>query len=143
MARRSGSGELAKELQEQAEKDNPQGKSFKPETGKFDTLKVNESVTGFFMGARHQSIMDRRTRKPKDIYVLKLREDSESERVLKIPCAAMMLQAWEDVVDEYGNGDEQAAILRLRGTKITINRGETTTTKDGNELGSYEIIVWE
>lgn len=117
------------------------GKSFKPETGKFDTLKEKESVTGTFMGAKHQTITDRRTKMPKQIFVLKLRDDTEN--VLKIPAAAMMLQAWEDLVDEYGNGDENQAITRLRGVKMTLNRGEDSRTKDGNVLGSYEIIVWE
>ena len=121
------------------------GRSFKPDTGKFNTLKANESVTGFFMGAKMQTITDRRTRQPKELFVLKLREETEEEigPVRKVPCAAMLLQAWEDVVDEYGNGDQEIAINTLRGKKMTINRGDDTRTKEDNQMGTYEIIVFE
>lgn len=119
------------------------GRSFKPDTGKFDSLVVNQSLTGFFMGAKHQTITDIRTRLPKDIFILKLREDSEESRILKIPAASMMMQAWDDVVDEYGNGDQDEAIRKLRGRKLTINRGEDTKTRGGTQLGQYEIIVWD
>lgn len=121
------------------------GKSFKAETGSFDALKEGESFTGLFIGAKWTEILDRRTRQPKKIYVLKLRkEGDEAEKVYKFPCAAMMLQTWEDICDEYGNGDEDEAVRRLRGRKMTINRGEDTVTKGtNNQLGTYEIIVWE
>ena len=122
--------------------ETPQGgKSFKPGTGKFDTLKENESVTGIFMGARIQTIQDTRTHLAKDLFVIKLR-DEDSQNVLKVPCAAMMKQAWEDVVDEYGNGIEDMAIKQLHGRKMTINRGEDSRTSGGNQLGTYEIIIW-
>lgn len=139
MAKKNTLDELGKTLNTSLEDG---GKSFKPGTGKFDTLHVNESITGFFIGARSQTIEDQRTRRPKDIFVLKLREDDENEIVRKIPCAAMMLQAWDDIVDDYGNGDESAAITNLRGKKMTISRGEDSQTKGGNQLGQYEIIVY-
>lgn len=126
--------------------DNPQqgpvARSFKAETGKFDSLKVNESITGLFMGARDQQITDVRTRQPKTIFVIKLRDES-ADKVRKIPCAAMLLQTWEELVDEYGNGDQDAAMKFLHGRKITINRGSDTKTRDNNVMGTYEIIVWD
>lgn len=138
MARRqtgSGAGDTAKPI--------TGGKSFKADTGKLDSLKVGETLTGFFLGAKTITITDIRTKLPKPLFVLKLREDNEGEKVLKVPCAAMMLQSWDDMVDEYGNGDEAAAIDKLRGKKMTINRSESTQTRGGDELGVYEIIVWE
>lgn len=120
------------------------GKSFKPGSGKFDTIKKpGDSVTGLFIGARKQQIEDTRTHRPKDIFVLKLREENEAQTVRKVPCAAMMLQAWDDIVDEFGNGDEDIAISNLRGRRMTIKRLADSATKGGNQLGQYEIIVGE
>src|SRR5262252_3027181 len=135
---KDGSGPIAEQSQ-------GKGKSFKAETGSFDALRVNDSFTGQFIGAKWQEIQDVRTRQPKKIFVMKFRKDGdETERVYKFPCAAMMLQTWEDMVDEYGNGDEEEAIKRLRGRRMTINRGDDTFTKSSrNQLGTYEMIVWE
>jgi len=120
------------------------GKSFKPGTGKFDTIKKpGESVSGIFIGARKQTIEDQRTHRPKEIFVLKLREETEAAIVRKVPCAAMMLQAWDDIIDEFGNGDEDTAINNLRGHRMTIKRLPDSSTKGGNQLGQYEIIVSE
>src|SRR5215470_12414109 len=105
------------------------GRSFKAETGKFDSLKVNESITGTFIGARSQQITDQRTREPKQIFVLRL-HDAANDRVIKLPCASMLRQTWEDLVDEYGKGDVDKAVDFLRGHKITINRGDDTKTRD-------------
>src|SRR5262245_20143265 len=81
------------------------GKSFKPGSGKFDSLKKpGDVLTGVFLEAKIQNIEDQRTHRPKDIFVLKIRNE-QSQNVYKIPCAAMMLQAWDDIIDEYGNGD--------------------------------------
>jgi len=123
----------------------PKGKSFRPDTGKFTSIAVNESHTGEFMGARTQQITDLRSKvgAKKDILVIKLR-DVDTDEVKKIACAHMLVQAWEDVVDEYGNGDESVAINKLRGTRMTINRGPDEKTKTSNNvIGTYEIIVWE
>jgi len=117
----------------------PTGRSFKAETGKFDSLVVGQSVSGVFMGAREQEITDTRTRQPKTLFVLKLRD--ENDKVLRIPCAAMLLQTWEELVDAYGNGEQTTAIRMLHGRKMTINRGPDTRTKDGNVMGTYEIVV--
>ena len=122
-------------------------KVFKSETGKFDSLKEKESFTGTFVGAKHTEITDTRNRnrgEKNPIFVLKPRKDGdESDKVYKFPCAAMMLQVWEDIVDEYGDGDEDRAINALRGRRMTINRGVDSKTRDGNALGNYEMIVWE
>jgi hypothetical protein len=124
-------------------KDIP-GKSFKPGTGKFDTIKKpGDSVSGIFIGARSQTIEDTRTHRPKELFVIKLREENEAAVVRKVPCAAMMLQAWDDIVDEYGNGDEAIAISNLRGHRMKIKRLPDSETKGGNQLGQYEIIVSE
>lgn len=120
----------------------PVGKSFKPDVGKFDSLAVGDVLTGVFMGARHQQITDTRTRKPKSVFVIKLRE-TETDEVKKIACATMLERAFEDLVDEYGNGDETTAINRLRGTKLTLTRGEDERTQGGNQIGTYEIFVHE
>lgn len=137
MARRNKMDELQKGLE-------AVGKSFKPGTGKFDTLKKpGDSVTGIFIGARQQQIMDQRTMREKDLFVLKIREETEAATVRKVPCAAMMLQAWDDIVDEYGNGDENTAIAQLRGHRMTIKRLPDSSTKGGNQLGQYEIIISE
>jgi hypothetical protein len=135
---------MAKGKQQSDDQPEQGGRSFRAETGKFDSLKVNESITGIFMGAKSQTITDRRARPPvpKDVFVLKLR-DEEHDRVIKLPCASMLLQTWEDLVDEYGNGDQEAAITALRGKKMVINRGEDSSTRDGNKLGTYEIIVFD
>ena len=116
------------------------GRSFKADTGKFDSIVAGESITGMFIGAKDQEIMDQRTRQPKTLFVLKLR--GEGDRIIKLPCAAMLRQTWDDIVDEYGEGDEQKAIAYLRGRKMTINRGQDVRTKDNNPMGTYEIIVY-
>lgn len=120
------------------------GKSFKPDMGKFTELKVNQSHTGIFLGCRYTDIIDSRSkdRHTKPVLVIKLRE-KETEAVLRLACAKMLEQAWEDVTDEYGNGDHETAVTRLRGCLMTINRGpDGRTATTGNPIGSYEIIVW-
>lgn len=116
------------------------GKTFKPDTGKLLSLQVGEEVRGVFIGTQTITIKDKRTRQPKELFVLKLR-DEESGEIQKLPCAAMMLHAWSDITDEYGNGDEQAAIQQLRNRVFIINRGADTKTTDGNQMGTYEITI--
>jgi len=129
---------------QQPEPESTPGKSFKPGTGKFDTLKKpGDSITGIFIGARSQTIEDTRTHRDKELFVLKIREEVEPFTVRKVPCAAMMLQAWDDIVDEFGNGDQDAAISNLRGRRFTIKRLADSATKGGNQLGQYEMIVGE
>lgn len=116
------------------------GKEYTPRTGKkFDTLKVGDAITGVFIGARMQTITDKESHLPKELFVIKIR-DAESV-VRYVPCAAMMLQAWDEIVDDYGNGDERTAIHILRGKSMTIKRGEDSATKGGNQLGQYTLIV--
>lgn len=117
----------------------PSGRTFKAETGKFDSLVVGQSITGIFMGAKDTEITDTRTRQPKTLFILKLRD--ESDKVLRVPCAAMLLQTWEELVDAYGNGNQETAIRMLHGRKLTINRGPDMKTKENNPMGTYEIIV--
>lgn len=116
------------------------GRSFKADTAKFDSLAIGESLTGIFMGVKDVEITDTRTRQPKTLFVIKLRAN---DKVLRVPCAAMLMQTWEELVDEYGNGNQEAAIRSLHGRTLTINRGLDTRTRDGNQMGTYEIIVHE
>lgn len=121
------------------------GKSFKPNLGKFTELKVNQSHTGVFLGCKYTEIIDSRSknRDTKSVLVIKLRDKDNPENVLRLACATMLERAWEDVVDEYGNGDHDMAVTRLRGHLMTVNRGEDgRTATTNNPLGSYEIIVW-
>jgi hypothetical protein len=121
----------------------PKAKHFKPDTTSFLTMKPGQVIEGFFLGARHQTITDQRTKADKDLFVLRLRDTSNPDIIHKIPCAALMFQAWNDLVDEYGNGDENSAIESIRGKRVSILRGDDIRTKMGNPMGSYEIVVWE
>lgn len=116
------------------------GRTFKPDTGKLLSLAVGEQVRGVFIGTQTITITDRRTRQPKDLFVLKLR-DEETNVIQKLPCAAMMKHAWSDIVDEYGNGDETAAVQQLRNRVFVVSRGADTKTTDGNEMGTYEVTI--
>lgn len=116
-----------------------QGKEYTPGTGKFDSLKVNQSISGSFLGARWQEIEDQRTHLRKEIFVLRIREENGTIR--RVPCAAMMLQAWDEIVDDHGNGDPEACIRNIRGRQITIKRLADSATKGGNQLGTYTLIV--
>jgi hypothetical protein len=118
------------------------GKSFRPDTSKFRTMKPGETFTGIFVSAGHTEIMDRRTKQRKSLFVLRIR-DEESDRVEKFPCAAMMLRAWEDITDEYGGGDPDATISALRGKHISIERGDDAKTADSNPMGTYTVTVFD
>lgn len=122
----------------------PKAHIFKPDVGKFDSLAIGESFTGHFLGCKSQEITDQRSkdRHTKSVLVLKLRE-MEGKNVLKIAMATMLERAWEDVVDEYGNGDHDLAVNILRNRRMTINRGPDERTKQGNAIGTYEMIVWD
>lgn len=117
-------------------------RSFKPDTSRFRTLQPGEEFTGVFVGAGHTEIRDKRTRALKTLFVLRIR-DEETDKVEKFPCAAMMLRAWEDICDEYGNGDTDATIQQLRNRRMTISRGENMKTADSNPMGSYEFQIFE
>src|SRR5262249_35540043 len=123
---------MAKKYQEPQQEQQPQspGKSFGGAQQAFHSLEVGDTVTGLFMNCGYQEIVNTRSavREMKQVLVMKLREP-ESDEVLKIACAAMLKSAWEDIVDEYGNGDHDQAVRNLRGKKMTINRGEDTRTK--------------
>jgi len=118
------------------------GKSFRPDTSKFRTLKPGETFTGIFVGAGTTEIMDRRTRLRKELFVLRIRDEA-SEKVEKFPCAAMMLRGWEDIADEYGGGDTDATIQALRGRHLSIIRGDDAKTADSNPMGTYEFVIFD
>lgn len=136
---------MAKKNQEPDNNQQPthQGKarSFKPDTTQFYTIKENEQIRGVFLGARMQTITDTRTKQPKDLWVMRLR--TEDGEVVKLPCSALLLQAWSDLTDEYGDGDNDATMTYLRSKEMVISRGEDMRTKGGNPMGTYEITVFE
>jgi len=118
----------------------PGGRTFRPDTGKLLSLEKGEEVRGVFIGVQNVTIKDKRTKLPKELFVLKLRDETTNE-IQKLPCAAMMLHAWGDIVDEYGNGDEPAAIQQLRNKVFVINRGDDMKTTDGNQMGTYSVTI--
>lgn len=131
-----------------ARKPNPEnpeserkGRSFKPDATSFKSMVEGETIRGFFLGRSSAEIKDRRTGAPKTLQILKLR--GEDEAVIKLPMAAMMQRAWEDICDEYGGGDEDSAVQKLRGVEMEITRGKDMRTADKNPMGTYEITIFE
>ena len=86
-------------------------------------------------------IIDRRTKAEKEILVFKLR-NGETDEIYKVAAGAMLVHAWEDIVDELGNGDESTTNQKLRGEDMSIIRGEDTRTAENNPMGTYEIVFW-
>lgn len=121
----------------------PKGKKFSSASGSFTSIEPGEEHRGHFINAGEQEIMDRRTRQPKKIMVIKIRSAENPDEIKRFACATMLERCWEDLVDEYGNGDHDTACKQLRGRLMVITRGQSTTTRDGNELGQYEIFVAE
>lgn len=137
------SGSLAEELGKDV-----RFKSFK-NTGKGDfyKLKAGDSVTGVFISLRMRKIKDRRTKLPKQIRVYALR--MADGNIIKIGTRALLDSCFDDVMDEHGGMELMETQFQGKGIDwitnrvIKINRGEDTETTEGDEMGTYEILVEE
>jgi len=110
-------------------------RSFKTEESGFKELNPGESIEGVFVSRRRQTIKDTRTKAPKDIWVYRVRTDTEG--IVNIGGRAMLDRQFEDIVDDMFAGSENA----IKGLRIVINRGDDKKTRDGNPIGSYEVLI--
>lgn len=123
-------------------------KSYKNE-GKSDFAKIKpgDSITGVFISLRMRKIKDRRTKMPKDIRVYALR--TAESGVVKIGSRALLDSCFDDIMDDHGgmelieNQFGGPGIKWITNRVITINRGDDTETSEGDEMGTYEILVEE
>ena len=119
-------------------------KSFKPDTSRFTPLPEGSQLSGVFVNAKRIMITERRPpHGEKEILIIKLR-DEETDEVQTIGCGAMLEQAWDMIVDERYDGDNDKAVAGTRGHRMIINRGmDTITQSSGNTMGTYEILLEE
>lgn len=109
-------------------------RSFKKSGEGFTPLAAGEEIRGKFVRMRKVMITDRETRERKEInaYDLQLEDGSN----VSISGRALLDDAFRDVFDAIGQD-------KLAGQEISIIRGEDVDTPEGNQMGTYEILVWE
>ena len=120
-------------------------KSYANDGKGFDELAEESDVTGIFVGVRIQEITDTRTKKRKPIRVYSLR-DSEGN-VHKIGSRALLDGIFDDIMDENGgaiienNRFSGPGIDFLRSKVVKFVRGKNKRTRQGDQMGTYEIMV--
>lgn len=97
-------------------------------------FQVGEEIKGVFLGVRDRVITDRETRQPKIIRIYSIKE-SDTE-ITRIGSRALLDDAFDEAAAAYGGVD------KLVGKTISFIRGENVETIGGNEMGTYEIIVY-
>lgn len=129
---------MATKNEPKQEQTAPKGfKSFKRDL-KFYELKPNTQLKGTLVSARQQTIRDTRSKKEKQIWVYRIKLENE-DRTIQLGGREMLDQQFHDAADDLCGGDMDS----LRGVPVIINRGDDTTTRDGNPMGTYELMVGE
>lgn len=109
-------------------------KSFSRIDGALTPFNVGEEITGNFLAVRDKQITDRETRQPKTIRIYSIKiSDTE---IARIGSRALLDDAFDEAAASFGGAD------KLVGKKVSFIRGEDVETQGGNEMGTYEIIVY-
>jgi hypothetical protein len=124
-------------------------KSYK-NTGKGDFTKLveGEEVVGVFLSLRLRNIKDRRTKLPKQIRVYSFR--GADGLIFKVGSRALLDSCFDDIMDEHGGMNLKdnvqytgAGIDWITNRTVKIIRGTDTETTEGDDMGTYEILVEE
>ena len=102
---------------------------------KFTEFVEGEEITGIFVSMEEIDIKDRKPpyeTKTIRVYNLKLEDGTKA----RISGRALLDSAFEEIAEELGG------ISKLEGMKISLVRGEDTENTEGNNMGTYEIIVY-
>jgi len=114
----------------------PKGfRSFKRDL-KFYDIKEGAQIKGTLVSCRQQEIQDQRTKRPKTIWVYRIRLD-DTDHTVQIGGRALLDQQFQDAADDMSGGDMTA----LRNIPVIINRGRDEVTRDGNPMGTYELLM--
>lgn len=114
--------------------------------GNFNKLEPGGEIAGIFVSMRYRKIKDTRTREDKVIRVYSIRT---AEGVAKVSGRALLDSCFDDVMDEHGgytivnNTASGSGIEWITNRPVKFLRGEDTETRQGDEMGTYEILVEE
>jgi hypothetical protein len=115
--------------------------------GSFAKLDEGSEIAGIFVSVRFRKIKDRRTHEPKTIRVYAIR--TTDGEVQKVGSRALLDSCFDDIMDEHGGYTVEDMNFTGPGIKWITNRlvkfvrGEDTETSEGDEMGTYEILVEE
>lgn len=102
---------------------------------KFTEFVEGEEITGTFISMEEIEIKDRKPpyeMKTIRVYNLKLDDGSKA----RISGRALLDSAFEEIAEELGG------ISKLSGMRLSLIRGEDIENTEGNNMGTYEIIVY-
>lgn len=109
-------------------------KSFSRIDGGLTPFNVGEEIKGTFLGVKDKQITDRETGQPKVIRIYSIKiSDTE---IARIGSRTLLDDAFDDAAGEFGGAD------KMLGKTVAFIRGEDVETRGGNEMGTYEIVVY-
>ena len=109
-------------------------KSFSRIDGSLASFEVGEEIKGVFLGVKDKVITDRETRQPKTIRIYSIKESDN--QISRIGSRALLDDAFDEAAAAFGGAE------KLVGKTISFIRGENVETTGGNEMGTYEIVVF-
>ena len=96
----------------------------------------NSEIRGKFIRVKEQVIKDRRTKENKTIRVYSL--ELKDKSLARIGSRVLLDDAFDEIVDQYFHGNPS----ELQGQDVSFIRGEDSANANGDEMGTYEIVVW-